>query len=142
MARFLYISDQDGAQARATQLGCGWMQAVPPEFQSVATAPCAIVAGAGTATVLPEPTTAAAVAQAAAPILAAEKAANDAAAAQAANGATLTANAVAAIQGNITFLAIASPTAAQVATQVKALTRQVDALIRLAANQLDSTQGT
>lgn len=36
----------------------------------------------------------------------------------------------AALTNNATFLAIASPTAAQVATQTKALTRQVNALIR------------
>jgi hypothetical protein len=54
----------------------------------------------------------------------------------------LRAKAVTALATNATFLAIASPTAAQVATQAKALTRQSTALIRLAANQLDSTSGT
>jgi hypothetical protein len=47
-----------------------------------------------------------------------------------------------ALAANVTFLAIANPTAAQVATQSKALTRQVDALIRIVVNELDSTAGT
>ena len=38
-----------------------------------------------------------------------------------------------AIAANVTYLAIASPTNAQVGTQVKALTRQVNALMRLVA---------
>ena len=54
------------------------------------------------------------------------------------NAATLRSRAQTALTTNATFLAIASPTAAQVATQTKALTRQVDALIRLAINALDS----
>lgn len=54
----------------------------------------------------------------------------------------LLSKAATALGTNATFLAIASPTTAQVTAQVKALTRQVDALIRLAANQFDSTAGT
>lgn len=54
----------------------------------------------------------------------------------------LLSKAASAISGNVTFLAIASPTTAQVTAQMKALTRQIDVLMRLAANQLDSTQGT
>ena len=38
-----------------------------------------------------------------------------------------------AIAANVTYLAIASPTNAQVATQVRALTRQTNALMRLVA---------
>lgn len=38
-----------------------------------------------------------------------------------------------AIASNVTYLAIASPSNAQVATQVRALTRQVNALMRLVA---------
>lgn len=55
---------------------------------------------------------------------------------------TLLAKAKNALAGNATFLAIASPTAAQVATQTKALTRQVDALIKIVANDLADTSGT
>ena len=39
---------------------------------------------------------------------------------------------------NVTFLAVASPTAAQVAAQVKALTRQANALGRIALSETDS----
>lgn len=59
-----------------------------------------------------------------------------------ANGAALQAKAAQALTGNIAYLALSTPTAAQVAAQVQALTRQVDALIRLAANQLAATDGT
>lgn len=45
----------------------------------------------------------------------------------------LVAKAGPAIAGNITYLAIASPTNAQVAAQVRALTRQVNAVMRLIA---------
>ena len=47
-----------------------------------------------------------------------------------------------ALTANATFLAIASPTTAQTAAQVKALTRQVSALIRLTTRQLLDTSGT
>jgi hypothetical protein len=47
------------------------------------------------------------------------------------NAQTLTDRAAAALAGNATFLAIASPSNAQVVAQVRALTRQVNALIRL-----------
>ena len=47
-----------------------------------------------------------------------------------------------ALDNNATYLAIQSPTAAQVGAQVRALTRQIDVLIRVAANKLDSTSGT
>lgn len=56
--------------------------------------------------------------------------------------ADLRAKAVGALASNITFLAIASPTQAQAVTQVKALTRQVNALIRLAAGALSTEDGT
>ncbi len=59
-----------------------------------------------------------------------------------ANLATLQAQAVQAIADNITYIAIASPSNAQVAAQVKALTRQVDAIIRVVLGQVSSTTGT
>lgn len=42
----------------------------------------------------------------------------------------------AAVAANKTFLALSSPTAAQVGAQVKSLTRQVNALLRLRLNAL------
>lgn len=59
-----------------------------------------------------------------------------------ANEADLLSKARAAYAGNLTYLAIASPTNAQTAAQVKALTRQVNALIRLVGRDLASTEGT
>jgi hypothetical protein len=44
-----------------------------------------------------------------------------------------------AIARNQTYLAIPNPTAAQIASQVNALTNQVQALIRIQRNQLDDT---
>lgn len=61
---------------------------------------------------------------------------------RAANRGALTAKAQNALANNATFLGIASPTQAQAIAQVQALTRQVNALIRLALNALDSTANT
>lgn len=49
-----------------------------------------------------------------------------------------------ALAGNATYLALATPTAAQTTAQVKALTRQINALIRLvvAADLLTDNTGT
>lgn len=52
---------------------------------------------------------------------------------------TLRQQASTALAGNQTYLGLASPTNAQVAAQVRALTQQVDGLIRLAIGQLDAT---
>lgn len=52
---------------------------------------------------------------------------------------TLLAAAETALTNNKAFLALAAPTAAQAITQVQALTRQVDALIRLAVGDLSGT---
>ena len=54
----------------------------------------------------------------------------------------LKSKAEAALTSNATFLAINSPNASQVAAQVKALTRQNNALIRLLLGKLDSESGT
>jgi hypothetical protein len=56
-----------------------------------------------------------------------------------ANRETIKAQAVTAMQGNAEFLALASPSQAQTLAQVKALTRQSQALIRLALGKYDGT---
>ena len=58
------------------------------------------------------------------------------------NLATLLSDAVTALTNNQTYLAIASPSQAQAVAQVAALTRQVDAIGRIVAQQLASTSGT
>lgn len=118
------------------------MPEVPAEFASVAVAPCVILQGNGQTIVLPEPTTKSAVAAAAAPILAAEAAAQAQEAARATNGEAIRVKAQQALAGNQTFLALASPTNAQTLAQVKSLTRQMNALIRLQLQQLDDISDT
>lgn len=59
-----------------------------------------------------------------------------------ANQAALQAKAQTALTNNTTYLAIGSPTNAQVAAQVVALTKQVDALIKLTIQSLSDTSGT
>ena len=51
---------------------------------------------------------------------------------------TLHERAAAALTNNADFLALASPTNAQAVAQIKALTRQVNGLIRLGLDRLDS----
>lgn len=58
------------------------------------------------------------------------------------NGPTLLAKATAALSNNAAFLGIASPTTAQTVAQTQALTRQIDALIRLVMGQLDTIANT
>ena len=58
-----------------------------------------------------------------------------------ANGATLRTRAANAIATNNAFLAQTTWTNADVLAQVKLLTRECNALIRLVVNQLDSTDG-
>ena len=59
-----------------------------------------------------------------------------------ANESDLTAKAQAAVSGNNTYLGLTSPTNAQVAAQVKALTRQSNALIKLEVRDFLTTDGT
>ena len=61
---------------------------------------------------------------------------------QATNRAALVAKATTALDANATYLARTAPTTAQNTAQIKALTRQVNALIKLTVNDLDSTTGT
>jgi len=58
------------------------------------------------------------------------------------NKRTIEDRAAQALSANATFLAIASPTNAQTLAQVRRLTQECSALIRLALNQLDTTDGT
>ncbi len=58
------------------------------------------------------------------------------------NEADLIARAKTALTANAAFLAAKNPTTAQAVAQVKALTRQVNALIRLVGRDLLSTDGT
>lgn len=56
-----------------------------------------------------------------------------------ANRSTIHTQAGAALATNTAYIGVASPTNAQNAAQIKALTRQVNKLIRLAINKLDGT---
>ncbi len=56
--------------------------------------------------------------------------------------AVMTARMTGMLANNQTFLAAQAPTQAQVTQQVRSLTRQVTALIRIVSGQLDSTDGT
>lgn len=59
-----------------------------------------------------------------------------------ANGMTLHQRAASALAANVAYLALSSPTAAQVSAQVGVLTKECTALIRLALGLLDSTAGS
>lgn len=58
------------------------------------------------------------------------------------NNTTLRTQADAAIEANIAYLAIGTPTNLQVIAQVRALTRHINGVIRLVIGKLDSTSGT
>src|SRR5690242_1024063 len=73
---------------------------------------------------------------------AADLAAMDTGNTQTANRVSLESKAASAVASNITYINLASPTTAQTTAQVKALSRQVNALIKLVLNQLDDTTGT
>jgi hypothetical protein len=58
------------------------------------------------------------------------------------NRRALLSKASSALLANATYLAIGSPTSAQNTAQIRALTRQVTALIRLTTRALDTQDGT
>jgi len=55
------------------------------------------------------------------------------------NGNTIRTQAGSALAGNRTYLALATPTAAQTTAQVRSLTQQIQGVIRLVLGQLDGT---
>ena len=138
MTRALYIAlDPTTGKARALELGCGWFPDRPWDLPTVPVPGAVVIGGNGVQT-FPEPLTPATVRAAIAADVALDAAAAAAQAVLDGNAATLRSRAQTALAANATFLAIGSPTTAQVTAQSKALTRQVDALIRLAVNALDS----
>lgn len=143
MATVLYIEETN--TGRAAELGCGWMPEVPAQFASqVQDLPVIILSGAGTTKVLKEPTSTDAIAQALAPILAGEQAQRDAQGTADQNRLTIQQQAIAALVANRAFItgnkpATAAAQASAAYDQAVALSRQVNALIRVQFGQLDAT---
>lgn len=145
-----YVStDPQAGPVRAAQLGVpGWGSALSTNTPT-AVMPCVVIDFPGNPTapvVLEEPTTADAVASAAALLQPVASAAAASAAAQvqavASNRLSLVQRAQTALGNNASFLANPSLTQAQVVQQVTALTRQTNALIRIVLGSLDNIQGT
>lgn len=146
------VTDAD-ANARAAALGVPGVSAfapggVPTAYAS-APPPCVIVDSAYAPSgpvLLLEPTTATAVQQAAAAILQAETAGTASALTLAsthgANHDLLFQKARTALGNNASYLANPSVTQAQAVQQVSALTRQVNALIKVTIASLDDVLGT
>ena len=143
--QYLYANpNASTGPARATLLGCGWVPAVPPQFASVATAPCVILAGAGQTIVLEDDgsLTNAQVQTAAAPIVAAETAAQTAQATLSANQTTIQQN-LTANQAIIQTWIAAHPTGATLtAAQTLTVAKMLNALCNLLLAEFGSTSGT
>lgn len=138
MTRAVYINaDAVNGPTKARTLNCGWLAAPTPDLAGVPV-PCAVVEGPNGRQVFPEPITNSQVTNAIAADVALDVSAAQAQAVLDANAATLRSRAQTALTTNATYIAIASPTTAQNTAQVKALTRQVDGVIRLLLNQTDS----
>jgi len=143
--QYLYISsDTVNGPPRATTLGCGWLPKVPAQFASIAAAPCVILTGAGQVVVISDtpPTTASAVATAAAPIITAENTIASAQLTATANAATITTNLTSA-QTTIQNWITANPSGAVLtAAQTLVVAKMLNGLTKLLLQQYSSTSGT
>lgn len=143
-----------GTQLRAQALGCGWVPAVPGWVQGGPVAPCVVLYGGDPIQTIvisdSPPTTLSAVQSAAAPLLSQEAADAATAATAQTNAATMQTAATNALAANQTFITAAASVTFPLSNanqqalvnQVVALSKQVDALIRLSLNQTSSTAGT
>lgn len=143
MAQFLYVNPDPKTQSRATQLGCGWVQFVPPQFTNIATAPCVIINGVGQQVVLPDDgtLTATQVASSAAPILTAEQTALNQNLVLQTNQATIQQHIDAGITALQTWVANNPNGATLTAAQTAALVKVVVGLAKLARQSFTDTTG-
>lgn len=140
MARYLYIGSDP---ARAVTLGCGYFATPPPGLPAV-TPPAVVIVGAGQVVTLSDnpPTTPAAVATAAAPIVSAEAAQQAAQAQLQANQATITTN-VQTAQAQIAAFIAANPGGATLnGAQTIILARMLNGLCKILLADFASTTGT
>lgn len=135
MARAVYISAVE-ASARAAELGLGFILDLKADSAH------ALVEGLGRKVRIDEPTTRAVVDAALEEILTAELDRDTLELQRAANRGVIVEKLRAALDANQLFVSLQNPTASQVAAQTRSLTRQMTALIRLAAAELDSQDGT
>ena len=143
---YLPTPGQADAQARASTLSCTVTSStIPPVYAAACTAagaaPYVVAEYSGMVVALSdagETLTAGQVTNLIAPLVAAQTAANTVLA----NQATITANALAHVPANISYLAVAVPSVAQTTAQLNAITKAVNALIYLVNEQFTTTQGT